>query len=428
MRFVKTGILAALALGAMALGGCATVQSSSLEPTTSTGIPYSLPEGRLQLTIVEDKGKLSVQLGGPVVIPDQNHRMVAHLPHGGTSDNNVTITVDAATNLLEKVDATSTGKLSAIISSAVGSLAYQSSQSTSGVVLFDMLFEANETAVNDVMTRVNDALKGYYEARCVTGLALLQNQHKKALKEAGYDPKPALKERLVACRSLTEAGLGKEEPLISLTVGSNTYLAKSPPTDPAKEIETVTIKSGPAETYGLRQDCGLGVCFRAFKPVEVGLQMGDYLKKSGVFLIPDKESLVLINLRSGVFAEQKYVLTFTDGMLTSYTQNSQNELQGLVGLPGAIVADTIKKQTEALGLRKSELEAETALLNAAQANIEAQLKTRQTCDNNQGGCGATVYRLLRIDVNEPEGASASTANDPPVTDPGGGAGSPPIGG
>ncbi len=398
MRFFSIVLLA------LALGGCATVSSGNFRDGNIQGIPYSLARGQLQISIVDDGGALSVSLAGPVVSADVDGQMIAKINRSALADNNVTITVDPKTNLLTKVDATSTGRLGDIAKQVARSYAFQGAGDLAGTPVFNRLFNPLVDPIEDINLAANAALQAYFDRRCVTGLNLATYSAGSALANAGYtesDSNTAMLQRLLRCRALQEAGVKATSQgainLIRLGVGG-------------QSSGTISLSSDNATAS--RAQCARGICFRPFRPVDVSLGLGEYYSQNDVFLLPDPTKLAYINLASGVFAEQKYVVDFTDGMMTSFEQDSQSELLGLVKVPADVAAELIRAPTEALGLKKTELEAENQYLQTVRTNADEQNKTEEACNANPGACPDRAFKIIRLKLTD----EAEQAGPPPDSD------------
>lgn len=401
MRHLRSICAAALVL--LALGGCAAVQT---RPASAAGIgeglSYNLPRAHFVLSVAEASGAVTVSLSGPRMVPDEGALLHARLPHNGASDDNVTISVDSHTNLLSKVEVTSVGRLTDIFTNAARSFAYlQGAESRAGTIIFQGEFDPAD--YEETVRQANLALRGYYVRNCASGLTAATMPFSDQLRDAGYseaDRNQALRDRLLLCRQLTDAGLNADRTdLISLTLDSATMAA---------------IRAEAAAAPD-RSQCLRGICYRPLRPARFTLKVGDYYSLSDTFLMPDLSHIVFVDLRSGVFAQQKYTLTFSDGVLTSYQQDAHSELVGLARLPGEVVGAFISGTTEALGLRQRGLEAENNYLTAVRANAAAQTQTAAVCNANPNACPSTAFRVMRVSLTprqNPAGGVTTTGGAP----------------
>ena len=132
-------------------------------------------------------------------------------------------------------------------------------------------------------------------------------------------------------------------------------------------------------------------------PVGIRLKIGPFYSSHSTFLVPDRSRIVFVDLVSGVFAEQHYALTFTDGVLTNYDQTSRSEkLVGLVKLPIDVTSALIAGPGEALGLRQTRLQAETNYLNAVQPYVTAQTAAAQACSAHPEACPSVPIARSRF--------------------------------
>ena len=387
MRHFQSIHAAALAL--LALAGCATVETRpAIAPGGSTGegITYNLPRAQFTLTIVETRGVLTVSLGGPEMSADETARLEARLPHNGLSDDNVTITVDPHTHLLAKVEATSVGRLTDIATNLARSIGMlQGAEEVVGTTIFEGRFDAYDFA--DTVARANETLRGYYASRC-TRVTIAAQSFAAELAAVGYsddDARKALRDRLLLCRQLRDAGLTADPGggLISISLD---------------RPSATTLAAAAASPQPDLRPCARGVCYRPMRPVQFTLRVGDYFSRTGTFMMPDPSRVQFLDLSSGLFAQQKYTLSFTDGVLTSYQQDAHSELVGLARLPGEVVGAVLAAPAETLGIRQRGLEAENNYLSAVRSNVEAQNQTMAACRDNPNACPDTAYRVMRISL------------------------------
>jgi hypothetical protein len=127
-----------------------------------------------------------------------------------------------------------------------------------------------------------------------------------------------------------------------------------------------------------------------------------------------------VDLPAGLFAEQKYTLTFTNGVLTNYTQNAQSELVGLFQLPADVLRAFLQAPAEALGLRQSNVTAETSYLNAVRANADAQRQAAETCAANRNACPDSATRLIRVQITPPQPSGSGSGTPVSTGVPGAG--------
>jgi hypothetical protein len=396
MRRALSILAAALGLAGGTLTGCTTVDSRHAGASpVGEGISYNLPRAHFVLSVVEAGGSVSVSLSGPRMVPDERGLMHARLPRNGLSDDNVTISVDSHTNLLAKVEVTSVGRLTDIATNLARSFAFlQGAETRSGTVIFQGEFDPADYVAT--VQQANEALRGYYVRLCTSGLRLESQPFQDELQRAGYpddEGKKALRDRLLLCRQLSAAGVSAvRADLITLTLDDATV---------------ASLRNEASSTAAIAGQCARGVCYRPLRPVRFTLRVGDYYSLSDTFLMPDLSRIVFVNLGAGIFAQQKYSLTFSDGVLTSYQQDAHSELVGLARLPAEVVGAVISSTTEALGFRQGGLEAENDYLTAVRANVDQQNQTATVCRTTPSACPSTAFRVMRVSLT-PRQDPAST--------------------
>lgn len=320
-------------LASVILSGCASVETSGLQ-SGAQGVGYYLPKGKFELTVVDDSGGLSATLAGPVMVADERYPLVTRLPRSGTSDNHVTVTVDPKTNLLSKVDVTSTGDVATIAKSIAKTVAMiQAAGGSSGKTIFDKVYDLTELGDGTAANDVNAFLQQYFAAQCGPATANTMPLGDE-LTASGYEATVAKADRktqLLYCRKLSLAGLStaRANTLVTIAVSDR----PSPRTAAWRRTDPQTGTAVPDPSFDGGRDCGRGICYRPFRPTRIALEVKGAFSQSGVFLVPDETQTLFVGLPQGAFAEQKYTLTFTEGVLTEYEQNSKSELVGALALP-----------------------------------------------------------------------------------------------
>ena len=406
-RAIAPAALLSLLGGAVA--GCTSVETrvASASGETGEGISYNLPRGQFTLTVAETQGALTVSLGGPKMVPDQGAPMETRLPRNGSSDDNVTITVASDTNLLQKVEVTSTGRVTQIATTIARTIGmFQGAEDIQRNQIFSTDFYLDD--YRDAVARTNAFLRAYYARNCPTGFAASRRRFARELTDAGYsaaDANTSVRVRLLACRQLSETGLdaGAGAEIVSLVLEDSGSSGEAPAALPARAVRP---------NYA---NCARGVCYRPLRPVQFTLAVGPYRSATETFLLPDTSRLMFVDLSSGLFAEQRYKLEFTDGVLTTYNQNAQSELVGFLKLPTDVLTALIAAPGEALGLRQTALQAETNYMTAVGTNIAGQRTLAETCrtEGNADACPRSAYRIIQVRLAPPTSpASPATSGSP----------------
>lgn len=371
----------------------------------------------MRLRVVDSgTGILSVLIDGPIVSGDADHQLVTRLPQSGSADNDVTVTVDPKTNLLQKVEVTSTGQLTAIATNIAKSLAYlQTSNQELGITVFAGMYEIED--LPGAGNAANVALENYYRTVCRyrTTASLPFAAELKKLGESEDSDKSDVVARLKRCRAMAIGGADTAiaQRLIRITVG--TPPAALPAPDRLGGGRAVAVDPDRPDVTRCRQ----GICYRPYTTRQVNLNVVGAFALSDTFLIPDRRALVMVDLPAGAFAVQKYTLDFTDGVLTKYHRDGKSELVGLAGLPVEIVKTILSAPVEALGLKQKKLEAQSSYLGALDKAVAQQETTAALCAKSKQRCPDTAYKLIGGKVT-PDGGDTGRAGDsetPPVPAP-----------
>ena len=388
----------------LSMSACTTVDTRPLA-SGSQGIAYQLPLGKMRLRVTEASGVVSVLLDGPFVVGDPDHALVARLPQSGAADNNVTVTVDAKTNLLNKVEVVSTGKLTEILTNATKSVVFlQSSNVADGTTLFGGLYAVDE--LPSAASAANAKLAEYFTSVCgdvIAGGSPRYAAQLKAVEPEMKDEAAAVKERLLRCRKMADAGADAAE--------RGSGLIKIDVQPVAARPAVSRLGDRPSGSAPDTKACMRGICYRPYRPREVTLGVRGAFQLSDVFLLPDPDSLIHVDLPSGLMAEQKYTLDFTDGVLTKYQRDGKSELVGLASLPFTIVEAALSAPASALGLKQKNIEAQANYLDAVGKLVDKQKAVREACDGaaKAATCPDTAYKLI--------GGPVSNEKDKPVSQP-----------
>jgi len=393
---MRRSSIAVIAL--LLVSGCASVDSrhpANLADVPN-GISYHLAKGLMRLKVTDTDGVLSVSVEGPVTQPDPAALLVADVPASGTADNHVVIKVDNKTNLLTSVEVTSTGRLTEIIKDALkGVMMLQGGAETTSVVLFDRLYEIEK--LPRAAGEANYRIQRYFQERCASG-PLDELPYRLKLEKANYskeDEAKAVQAGILRCRGLVLAGADR-----AATDGGLITIELSDDGRPAADTATGQPSMSPGARPSLDK-CRKGICYRPYKSRVVTLSVRGAFESSTAFLLPDSDRLGYIDLASGVFAEQKYTIEFSDGVPTKFDRDAKSEIVGLAKLPVEIVTTILSAPGEALGLRKKGLEDRNAYLDAVKASVSKQNEISEICANSPDRCPKTAYKILGGPVNAP---------------------------
>jgi len=400
LRTVGRGVAG---LAALSMAGCAAVETKPFSGgKVAEGIAYHLPIGVVHVAATDADGVISIVVGNGRVVPDNRVTLVARGTRDGLADNDVQITVDT-NNMLSKVDATSSGQLGTIITNLVNAaVLLQGSESTSGTTFFSRDYTIDQLATT-ATAEVNAALVAHFTTIC--GATTLPRAAE--LAALGYqENKQAQIDRQLDCRAMILAGVdtatsangGRGLVLIDADEG-----LASPDTSPAP---TAAADRTPI-SGDMNALCARGICYRPLKAYRVRLRIVGVLDTSDTFLLPDLDRLVFVDLSNGVFAQQKYTMLFTNGVLTDYTQNRKSEVAAFSALPVTIVTSILSAPAAALNRKQSLLQAQTNYLTA-NATLADKVKSLQaTCQASPTACTPTTYKILKGSITQPARTSNS---------------------
>lgn len=305
MNWLRVSLTCAFAL---LLSACATVSSNyGSERTDQKGQAYYLPKGLIQITLVEVGGGFDVTVAGPIMIADTDYRLHADLRKPAFSDNDVTISIDPTTQLLDSVNILSTGQAKEIVENFYNATKYAGFQGGYRIEIFSGLYEPDE--MDKASRDASAALSRYYRRICG---------------EDGMSPVDP--SRFSDCERFAALGVG-EPNMVSITTDA--------------KIGASTGESSIAK-------CGRGLCYRPLVPVKIRTVIADTYVSEDYYMVPDTTTVSYYTLPAGMFATQEYNLTFDQGVLITSEQKQQSEVLGFSRLPTEILKEIISAPVDAI--------------------------------------------------------------------------------
>jgi hypothetical protein len=208
--------------------------------------------------------------------------------------------------------------------------------------------------------------------------------------EATHDQKIKAQSEDAALRERAEFLAEASRTAIEVEWEWNPPPVQSPPANPPARVP-------------LTEACGQGICIRGARPgrlrifrcsTDAPLPPCDKARRvlvtTVVANIPNEAPVSGIAVYGGLFADTEHTLTLTDGMLQSYKTVRANEPEGLVTVAGNLLGAIFTGSVNAFTSEKQIVEAETSLLNAQTARLEALEKLKSAGDGggNDGTDGA----------------------------------------
>lgn len=399
-------------LAALLTAGCATVNSNlssdSTLPAVERGVPYYLPKALVGVSLLRrTDDTFVVKVEAPIMVADSAYLFHADLRHGGFSDDTIEIKVDPTTSLLTSADISSTGRAADILENAAKTLGMlQGSGETAGETIFFGLYDP--AAMAAASADANQALASYYGRLCGRYGDLSDAAYdrvKRDNKIGNADDLKDMADTLARCRLFRMMG-----------VDSGTLISIALLGDDNKALDRGAIAALLPEPSVLGTDavraCRRGVCYRPMMPIRIGTTIAGTYQSSDIFMIPARNRLSHAELTGGVFATQKYTLTFDKGALVTAKYDMDSEAVGIATLPVKLVTAFISGPATVLGLKSNAMKAEDDYLKAATTHTKAVEEAAKLCATSVQGCPNTAYKIM--------GVEAPTRNaDRPVTDSGG---------
>lgn len=128
--------------------------------------------------------------------------------------------------------------------------------------------------------------------------------------------------------------------------------------------------------------CENSLCYRLMTPVQVTIKngaAGPYpgFERSFLALVPDPRTTLGVDVTRAVCAEKITELDFNSGILVSTRIKKPSEIEGCLQVPVDALRAIASIPGEILAFRQTNLEAETAFLNALTTNAQSQASFAQ---------------------------------------------------
>ncbi len=319
-------LMSAISAAALAIGGCASIRSTSLSPgsrdvPTQGGMVYYLPMQRLKLTLTvmaaseAKQGQTrTVNVSPTAILADTDARYVAQYRRNQIGSNLLTVSANADGLLSGEASGSTTQNIAEFL----GEIASNP--------LLTMNFPAPHTATTSCTG------SGTYEWMFDVPLDEKSNIHQQ-IKACGID---------VKARSVGGAALPQTWKSVGRTMR------------------------------------GAGYFYRQKRPVEVTVSAGDERKVFYLSMVDSTSPIEFLPIPRTVFATTTWKVTFADGSPTLYDINAGGDVLGLVKLPADVVSAYSKAVLAGLNEKKEAAGAEVGYLQQINA-LAAQQAAYALC-------------------------------------------------
>lgn len=368
------------------LTGCTGIQSTSVESEyfKNNGVIYSLPTTRLPISIeINETAKtIAFTATQPIYVADVNHRYQIQSPYNGFYGETATLNINNE-GLITTAKLVSDSRLTEIIEQAVKLpiFAENANAAATKKIIFKKsvdieVLATNHEKLSELNASIHHSIKHYIAH---------QNSHGSKSFLTGHINKRVMQ---IKVEQLFDA------PKSALVIKHN---------QPNKSSSVA--------------DCSIGVCYRIPMPYSVSATFFDGTYNETKFSVPNGSPVYAVAFNRGLFSDWTTNTTFVNGMISTYERTTTSEVEGIVSIPGQIIASQIAAIGQATSLLEKEkglLDQQRALTEAKNAESALQRSTLFSFQNSSGVLKKSTSAQPQIGVsnnNNSDSGQTSTSND-----------------
>lgn len=331
------------------LTACGSIVSSSSTNPNTSGVAYMLPKALLPVELTEQAGVLMLAVKDPLLIGDETKRYVLERSSNPFSSDNVQVTVDPNTSLLQAVKVDSTDQSLSTVVKLVSSLKAEAADvgATSNLVFRALLDpdHLNPKFNEDLMA----AAGKYLDNRQAIACASPESSDCKAVR------------KLIA--TVSDRSLKVE---LSSAVG---------------KVDSSASDGGKAQSVS----CSPGLCYRQNQPYVLTLTGPNGESNTVMALLPNGSPTYILPVERWAFVKSTHDIKLKDGILQSVTTDRPSSALAVAGAPVDAAKAVFGAISEVLQLKIDLSGKETALANAKVAEINAKSELDKTLLAKNGG-------------------------------------------
>ncbi|MBI6952012.1 hypothetical protein [Pseudomonas sp. CCOS 191] len=353
-----------LLLPTLTLTSCGSILSSSSSSSNASGVAYMLPKALLPVELTENSGVLMLTVKEPLILGDQAQHYVLERSSNPFSSDNVQITVNPNTGLLQAVKVESTEQSLSTIVKLVSSIKAEAADigAASNLVFRGLLDPSNMN--EDFNESLMAATKGY-----------LNNRH------------------AMACTKPDSSDCKAVRKLID-TVSGRSF--------------GVYLASGTAASVNKEQavNCSPGLCYRQNQPYVLKLTGPNGESNTVMAMLPNGSPTYVLPVERWAFVKSTHDIKLQDGVLQSITTDRPSSALAVASAPVDGTKAVFGAIAEVLQLKIDLSGKETALANAKVAEITAKseldkallAKNSEKAEAALYGTGATDAVLATLTI------------------------------
>lgn len=358
----------------LTLAACGSIISSSSSSSRGSGVVYMLPRALLPVELTEHAGAFTLSVQQPVMMGDPKKRFVLERSSNPFSSDNVEVTVNPNTGLLQAVKVESTDQTLSTVVKLVSAAKAKAESADAGAVtnlVYRGLLDPSEDP-----RRINDELKLAIAAYLGNRLALACDTPDQTDCEA--------------VRQLTE------------TVSTGAF-----------QIQLTSASDSATPTTQDAVDCKVGLCYRQNQPYILKLTGPHGETNTVLASLPNGSPTYVLPVERWAFVKSTHDITLQDGVLQSVITDRPSSALAIAGAPVDAAKSVFGAIGEILQLKIDLSGKETSLANAKVAEINAKSELDKALLAKKGGKAEAALSNL---TPERSALATLTVGSPKVND------------
>lgn len=338
------------------LSGCTTIVGSASSQTEKSGVAYMLPKSLLPVELTESSGAFVFSVKAPELLGDSSRQFVLTRSGNSFSSDNVQVTIDAASGLLDAVKVDSTDETLVVVSKIAGIFAQESGGVGSAQnLVFRGLLDPSEDP-RHINQQINDAVHNYLRTR----------QRLACAEEAEVEE----------CKSINKLGLLISSGSFRIEVARPSVMGVTRKASSAVEAIAVsssgTLEDGVVTLADEEKLCRTGICYRINQNFTVTLFGPDGTSNSVSAALPNASPTYVLPVDRWPFVKNSHDIKLQSGVLKSVTTDRPSSALALASAPLNVVKAGFQTIGEVVQLKIDLSGKEKALADAEIARIKAQ--------------------------------------------------------
>lgn len=347
-------------LCALALGGCAAVQSERYDPRDTsevrTGMHYALPKALFHIGLMERGNTLIVLVSEPIYVGDPTAAYMLEAGDNVLANQQFTIQVHPETRLLNTVNVVSRGQADEVLRNLV-----RAASGASALTAEENAAIARRQRV--IYSRVVDP---FMQPGCDFGSECSLSQIASEMRDAAIENFHC---RRAETRSDLCPTMLQDPQFFSLRL---TPLFAGAPV-PA------------SQTADMAQACSVSICYRTPAPYMVSLRVRGVVDVAEVVALPNEAPVSRLVAPAGVFADATTRIELRNGMPGHYVIDHGSEIVAATALPFTLVREAFNTVSEVFEFRIDYSNDRRRLAQAERERVETEQQPQRERPTDPAG-------------------------------------------